>query len=208
MADALGQHMMVYLLKEGALPVQELPPSPWYFTDDTYMALSIISLLCQGGKIDQDRLAADFALRYQQDAYRGYGPGMHILLQRINGGQSWQEASRRQFAGQGSFGNGAAMRVTPLGAYFAAVIEQVQASAEVTHAHPEGVPGAIAVAVAAARAWRLRKRGAHENAPGTRSGCQSLGALCCRETGQWEPGFRSGHHSVCPLVRGTVSGKL
>lgn len=33
--DALGQHVMVYLLKIGSLPGQELPPSPWYFTDDT-----------------------------------------------------------------------------------------------------------------------------------------------------------------------------
>lgn len=53
------------------------------------------------------------------------------------------------------------MRVAPLGAYFAdsieTVIEQAQASAEVTHAHPEGVAGAIAVAVAAAWAWRLRE---------------------------------------------------
>jgi ADP-ribosylglycohydrolase len=160
--DALGQHVMVYLLKEGSLPGQQLPPSPWYFTDDTYMALSIISLLCQNGKINQDLLVADFALRYKQDAYRGYGPGMHVLLQRINNGQPWREASQRQFAGQGSFGNGAAMRVAPLGAYFAdsieTVIEQAQASAEVTHAHPEGVAGAIAVAVAAAWAWRLRER--------------------------------------------------
>src|SRR5215469_12541599 len=78
--DALGQHVMVYLLKVGSLPGQGLPPSPWYFTDDTYMALSIISLLYQNRKIDQDRLAADFALRYKHDAYRGYGPGMHALL--------------------------------------------------------------------------------------------------------------------------------
>src|SRR5258708_9801166 len=126
------------------------------------MALSIVSLLHQDGEINQDRLAADFALRYKQDAYRGYGPGMHVLLKQIDGGQSWQEASQGQFAGQGSFGNGAAMRVAPLGAYFAdsieTVIEQAQASAEVTHAHPEGVAGAIAVAVAAAWAWRWRER--------------------------------------------------
>ena len=160
--DALGQHVMVYLRHEGALPGQALPPSPWYFTDDTYMALSILFLLCQQGEIDQDRLAADFALRYRHDAYRGYGPGMHGLLQRINNGQPWREASQSQFAGQGSFGNGAAMRVAPLGAYFAdsmeTVIEQAHASAEVTHAHSEGIAGAIAVAVAAAWAWRLREQ--------------------------------------------------
>jgi ADP-ribosylglycohydrolase len=57
-------------------------------------------------------------------------------------------------------GNGAAMRVAPLGAYFAdhldRVVDQARASAEVTHANPEGVAGAVAVAVAVAAAWRLR----------------------------------------------------
>jgi hypothetical protein len=63
----------------------------------------------------------------------------------------------------GSFGNGAAMRVAPLGAFFAdqpleVVCNQARLSAEVTHAHAEGIAGAIAVAVAAALAWQ--KRGA------------------------------------------------
>jgi ADP-ribosylglycohydrolase len=35
-------------------------------------------------------------------------------------------------------------------------VEQARLSAEVTHTHPEGVAGAIAIAVAAAHAWRLR----------------------------------------------------
>ena len=57
-------------------------------------------------------------------------------------------------------GNGAAMRVAPLGAYFAddldLVVNQARLSAEITHAHPEGIAGAIAVAVAAAIAWRSK----------------------------------------------------
>lgn len=52
------------------------------------------------------------------------------------------------------------MRVAPLGAYFAddldTAVEQAQWSALVTHAHEEGIAGAIAVAVAAALAWQLR----------------------------------------------------
>jgi ADP-ribosylglycohydrolase len=62
----------------------------------------------------------------------------------------------------GSFGNGAAMRVAPLGAFFAdrplgIVRDQAKRSAEITHAHEEGIAGAIAVAVAAALAWQQRK---------------------------------------------------
>jgi len=52
------------------------------------------------------------------------------------------------------------MRVAPLGAYFAddlvGCVEAARASAMVTHTHPEGVAGTIAVGVAAAMASRLQ----------------------------------------------------
>lgn len=51
-------------------------------------------------------------------------------------------------------GNGGAMRAAPIGSYFhddlPRAAEEARRSAEVTHAHPEGQAGAIAVAVAAA----------------------------------------------------------
>jgi len=67
------------------------------------------------------------------------------------------------FKGSGSFGNGAAMRVAPIGAYFAddldMLVKQASLSAMITHSHPEGIAGAIAVALAAALAWQ------HKNSP-------------------------------------------
>jgi ADP-ribosylglycohydrolase len=68
------------------------------------------------------------------------------------------------FGGQGSFGNGAAMRVAPIGAFFAGdidtIVEQATRSSVITHTHDEAIAGAIAVAVAAARAYELRTSGA------------------------------------------------
>lgn len=59
-------------------------------------------------------------------------------------------------------GNGAAMRVAPLGAYFAGNLDRAAAqaalSAEVTHRHPEAIVGAMAVAVAAGHAAATRGR--------------------------------------------------
>jgi ADP-ribosylglycohydrolase len=85
---------------------------------------------------------------------RGYGPGAHRLLRALASGADWRVESIAAFGGMGSYGNGAAMRVAPLGAYFADDLARAAAeaklSAEVTHAHPEGIAGAIAVAVAAA----------------------------------------------------------
>ncbi|GCE21310.1 ADP-ribosylglycohydrolase family protein [Dictyobacter kobayashii] len=135
--------------------------SPWPYTDDTQMALSLVSILRQYGSIQQDQLAASFAEHYEGS--RAYGPSMHYLLRAIRAGNPWREATAQQFAGQGSFGNGAAMRIAPLGAYFAddlqAVIEQATLAAEVTHTHPEAIAGSIAVALATAYAWQLRQSG-------------------------------------------------
>src|SRR5687767_1784886 len=133
-------------------------PVPWSYTDDTNMALSIYSGLRQYGEIDQDWLAQDFARHFERK--RGYGLGARGLLKHIQEGANWREASHALFDG-GSFGNGGAMRAAPLGAYFAddltQCVEQARRAAEITHAHPEGIAGGIAVAVAAAFACRYRE---------------------------------------------------
>jgi ADP-ribosylglycohydrolase len=164
--DALGDQFFIEP-EEVQRRIEEriLPPSPWHFSDDTQMALSIVSILRQHGTIAQDQLAASFAGRYEPS--RGYGPSMHRQLRSVREGKHWKEVATSQFGGQGSFGNGAAMRVAPLGAFFAdsmqQVVEQATYSAEVTHAHPEAIAGAIAVAVAAALAWQLRSSGTKPN---------------------------------------------
>lgn len=130
---------------------------PWQWTDDTAMALGILEVLDRHGRIDQDDLAATFARRFAKDPYRGYGGGAARLLGSIRDGADWRAAAGSLFGG-GSYGNGSAMRVAPLAAYFAedrfdVVAEQAALSAAVTHAHSEGIAGGIATAVGAAYAW-------------------------------------------------------
>ncbi|HLJ81448.1 MAG TPA: ADP-ribosylglycohydrolase family protein [Ktedonobacterales bacterium] len=138
-----------------------LPATPWPFTDDTQMALSIVEVLGQHDGIDQDTLAFSFGQHY--DRTRAYGPAMHRLLPLFRAGTFWQHAAYNLFGGEGSFGNGSAMRVAPVGAYFAddldAATTHAARSAEVTHTHPEAAAGAIAVAVAAALAWQAQQQG-------------------------------------------------
>ncbi|MBA3871804.1 MAG: ADP-ribosylglycohydrolase family protein [Anaerolineae bacterium] len=141
-----------------AVKTRKLPDVQWHFTDDTNMALSIYENLRLYEQIEQQELAVSFATHY--DRSRGYGPSIHRFVPRVLSGQPWREAASGAFDGAGSFGNGGAMRVSPVGAYFAddmdAVVKNAHASTEVTHSHPEGVAGAIAGAVAAALAWQLR----------------------------------------------------
>lgn len=140
-------------INHGALRSRTLLPGPWLWTDDTQMACSIFAVLNAHGRIDQEVLARSFAEHY--DIYRRYGPGTSRILRLMRQkGYHWGELARQARGGRGSWGNGAAMRVAPLGAWFAddldRVVEEATASAQVTHTHSDAVAGAVAVAVAAA----------------------------------------------------------
>lgn len=139
----------------------------WFWTDDSLMGFSVFSVLKDFGEIEQYALAQSFADRYQIN--RGYGSGMHGLMRRFRGGEHWHEAASSLFEGQGSWGNGSAMRVSPVGAYFAEDLkkaaEEAEKSAVVTHTHEDAIVGAIAVAVATALAWKFKQ----ENIRPTRS---------------------------------------
>jgi ADP-ribosylglycohydrolase len=166
--DALGAQYFVPGTSVKDLVSGRLPHGTWPWTDDTEMACSLVAELQRlehspQQRLDQERLAAAFAERFEP--YRGYGGGAVVILRQIRNGIAWRDAAAAAFGGEGSMGNGAAMRVAPLGAFHAgdsrtAALEAMR-SAEVTHAHAEGVLGAVAVAVAAAEvgwARQLRHR--------------------------------------------------
>lgn len=151
--DAFGEQF--FTLPPSWLETRRLPPSPWPWTDDTHMALSVVEVLRGRGQIHQDTLAAAFARRFDEEPYRGYAGGAVALLNSLLRGESWQAAAPHLFDG-GSYGNGAAMRAAPIGAFFGGdpgrAAAEAQLSAAVTHAHPEGQAGAMAVAAASALA--------------------------------------------------------
>jgi len=124
------------------------------------MAISVVAVLKSHGFIHQDALAKRFARRFERDPERGYGKMTRIQMSEIVAGANWRDTAANAFSGQGSMGNGSAMRVAPLGSYFADDLErcaeEARASSLVTHTHPEGLAGAVAVAIGAAMAWQLR----------------------------------------------------
>ena len=160
--DALGERFFVQGSRAPSMIARrELPPPGWDYTYDTRMALSIVAILHEWGDIDQDALASHFAKLYVEEPRRGYGLSVRDLLQSLHAGASWREAASALFGGRGSFGNGAAMRIAPLGAYFAddldRVVVEAKRTAIITHTHPEAIAGAIAVALATAHAFRSRE---------------------------------------------------
>jgi ADP-ribosylglycohydrolase len=151
--DALGSQFFVPV-NYPLLKRRELPSGPWQWTDDTEMACSVVSVLTRHRRIDQDELARSFAEHHDFD--RGYGPAVNRLLRLVREGGDWRELAAALFNGRGSWGNGAAMRIAPLGAWYADDPEQATHQAEIsaypTHQHREAVVGAMAVAAAAALA--------------------------------------------------------
>ena len=122
-----------------------------YYTDDTEMAIGVAETLAECGGIDEARLVRAFAENYHPE--RGYGQGARKVIERMCRGKDWRTLARTIFPG-GSFGNGAAMRVAPVGLLFAgdadAVWREAAASAAPTHTHPVGVEGAQVFALAVA----------------------------------------------------------
>lgn len=163
--DAFGERFFVHpetvdaLIEQRALPGGRV----WHWTDDTAMAISVVRVLRDYGAIERDVLAHLFAEAYAADPARGYGGGAHRILGLIGQGIPWDIATRSVFGGEGSMGNGGAMRSAPIGGYFAddllTAVRMAGLSADPTHAHPDGRAGAIAVAVAAALASSTELRG-------------------------------------------------
>ena len=126
---------------------------PLLYTDDTEMMIGVAETLLAHGEARPDVLLKQFADNYHPD--RGYGRGARQILEAVAAGADADGLADSLFPG-GSFGNGAAMRVAPVGLLYhhdlEAVRAQAEASATPTHRHPLGVEGARLMAVATALA--------------------------------------------------------
>ena len=126
------------------------------YTDDTAMTIALAEALTTDGAIDPQGLGDRFAAHHAREPWRGYGPGPPALFRTVAaGGLSYLDAARHLYGGVGSYGNGAAMRTAPIALAFgdsAALYDQADAGAAVTHAHPVGRDGAAVQALAIALA--------------------------------------------------------
>ncbi len=126
------------------------------WTDDTHMMIGVAESLLANEGFNGNHMADRFVKRYRDQPWRGYGPGPPKVFSWIQKGISWKEASRRLYGGSGSYGNGAAMRVAPVGLLHndkpGKLRETARAQAQITHAHELGKEGAAIQAYAVALA--------------------------------------------------------
>ena len=117
------------------------------YTDDTQMSIDIAKSIISYKKINQDAMALSFAQSYRWS--RGYGPNAAKLLKSIGNGQDWRILNTKYF-NNGSYGNGAAMRIAPVALFFHidrySLLEAVKESSIITHAHDLAIHGAMNIA--------------------------------------------------------------
>ena len=104
------------------------------FTDDSVLTIAVADCLLSGASYVET--FHDYANRYPD---RGYGT------------RFWRWIATGSREPYQSWGNGSAMRVSPVGFAFdtlESVLDEAKRSAEITHNHPEGIRGAQATAAA------------------------------------------------------------
>jgi poly(ADP-ribose) glycohydrolase ARH3 len=139
--------------------VPELLSGEWEvgrFTDDTQMTMCVAEWLTSDATLDGKRLLEHFCEAYEP--WRHYGPGVRLILESFPKAQNrWMELATAMFP-QGSYGNGSAMRVAPIGLFLhndlTRLVEVVRISSVVTHSHYLAVQGATLQATAVAIAVR------------------------------------------------------
>lgn len=110
------------------------------FTDDTVLTIATADVLTDDSYRYKEAYR-DYAIEYPD---RGYGSSF----------KRWVNDS--ESGPYNSWGNGSAMRVSPIGFFCNSekeVLEEAQKSAEVTHNHNEGIKGAQAIALSTYLAW-------------------------------------------------------
>ena len=130
----------------------EMFPKSSHFTDDSVMTLAVAKALLQYNRtqdlnVFQDILITSMHTYGKSYPYVGYG-----------GKFFWWLIKQSRLPYQ-SFGNGSAMRVSPVGWYANSLEEALslaKASSEITHDHPDGIKGAVVTA----GAIYLAKKGA------------------------------------------------
>ncbi len=125
------------------------------YTDDTHMTIGVVESLIQSRGFDGEHMAQTFIKNYEAEPWRGYGPGPPRVFKMIKRGELWDSAASKIYRG-GSFGNGSAMRVAPIGLLYsnnpAKLREIAYKSSSITHSHELGKEGATLQAYAVALA--------------------------------------------------------
>lgn len=129
-----------------------------YYTDDTAMTIGVAQSLIECGGFNVEHMTEKFIENYEREPWRGYAMGPPTIFRMIKEQGVVKTELDKIFYPGGSFGNGSAMRVSPIGLFYhdspLKLRKVASKSSKITHSHPLGVEGAVIEAYAVALALK------------------------------------------------------
>ena len=137
--------------KEKGSQLNARSDAPLKYTDDTAMARQVALSLIDKNGLDVRDMAKRFVNENRREPWRGYGASVGEVFTKL--GQTNFETDEKvflpaseQFNGDGSYGNGAAMRAHPIGLFGRNILQaekMAEQQSKLTHAHFDGVTGGV-----------------------------------------------------------------
>jgi len=148
--DSLGAQ------REGTSGFQEVREIGSRYTDDTVMTIGVAESLIEAKGFHYFHMAEQFIRNYELEPWRRYGSAPPRVFRMMKSGRLGFGMLDRDIFPEGSYGNGAAMRVSPVGLLYhddpATLREIACQTAAITHSHELAIEGAALQACAVALA--------------------------------------------------------
>ena len=109
--DAMGELAFRYPQRDKLIAAAE-GVAKLRYTDDTAMAIGLATSLLNRDHLEARDLGETFQRNFEREPWRGYAAGPPTIFSLVRSkGIAYVDAAQMLFAGNGSFGNGAAMRI-------------------------------------------------------------------------------------------------
>ncbi|KAK6635800.1 hypothetical protein RUM44_001054 [Polyplax serrata] len=134
------------------------------YTDDSAMTRCITKSLIEKETVDEVDIAKKFITEFYKEPNRGYGANVVSVFDKLLSTQVSDPfgPAREQFNGSGSYGNGAAMRTSPVALLYhdnvSDLIKMATSVSKITHTHKLGVNGAILQCLAIRKSLQLNPK--------------------------------------------------
>ncbi len=153
---------------------KEVKPNTFKFTDDTALTRAVCNSLIECKGLNVSNMVNSLSNTYHKEPNRGYAFGAMKLFENLNDLQNLErdcfKYSLEMFNGTGSYGNGSAMRITPIALYTAYKIKSfdetllaINLATKLTHSNNLAVLGAILQSFAVSEALKSPKNNSKEN---------------------------------------------
>ena len=150
--EKYGKQGVINMIPGTHMGAREKGPRCGYYTDDTMTTMALALSLVANQELNAQHAAENYYKFWKSNSvYRGLPDSAQKVLNDVIDGMSITITGRQSFA-DGSYANGGAMRISPIGLTFRNASSEVLKAAVVdavisSHCHPQSIDGAMCMAL-------------------------------------------------------------